>query len=169
MKPLVCIYCEGNELKLSVVAREKENIRVFNTFTVKQTEHEADSNPEQLADLSKEDFSADGLSFESLDTGVDTTQPRENVNATDVELIAASLAEYNLNQAQFIPIVTDPSVNFHIYESSEEKNKSKLLENVVKDIFETKGITVAKDKVDCINLDNNTYLCVFVDKEILMC
>ena len=166
MKPLVCIYCEGNELKLSVVSREKENIRVFNTFTVKQTEHEVDSNPEQLADLSKEDFSADGLSFESLDTGVDTSQPRENVNATDVELIAASLAEYNLNQAQFIPIVTDPSVNFHIYESSEEKNKNKLLENVVKDIFETKGITVAKDKVDCINLDNNTYLCVFIDKEI---
>ena len=131
MKPLVCIYCEGNDLKLSVVSKEKEKIRIHTTFSVEQTEHELESSSEQLADFSKEELS-DGLSFDSLDGGGgEISQPKENVNATDVELIAASLVDYKLNQAQFIPIVTDPNVNFHIYESGEEKNKSKLLDKIV--------------------------------------
>lgn len=166
MKPLVCIYCEGNELKISAISKEKEKIHVHSTFTVQQTEHELEDSPEQLADLSKEDYSAEGLSFDSLDSGGEISQSKKNVNATDVELIAASLANINLNQAQFIPVVTDPNVNFHIYEGAEEKNKSKLLDSIVKDIQATKGIVVSRDNIDCVNLDNNTYLCVFVDKEI---
>lgn len=165
MKPLVCIYCEGNDLKLSVVSKEKEKIRVHSTFSVEQTEHEMESATEQLADFSKEELS-DGLSFDSLDSGGDVSQTRENVNATDVELIAASLVDFKLNQAQFIPIVTDPNVNFHIYESGEEKNKSKLLDKIVKDIQVTKGISVSKDNVDFIKIDDNSYLCVFIDKEV---
>ena len=145
MKPLVCIYCEGNDLKLSVVSKEKDKLRLHTTFSVEQTEHELESATEQLTDFSKEELS-DGLSFDSLDGGGggEISQPKENVNATDVELIAASLADFKLNQAQFIPIVTDPNVNFHIYESGEEKNKSKLLDKIVKDIQITKGISVSK-------------------------
>jgi len=164
MKPLVCIYCEGNDLKLSVVSKEKEQMYIHTTFSVEQTEHEMETASEQLADFSKEELS-DGLSFESLDSG-DVAQPKENVNATDVEMIAASLAEFNLGQSQFIPIVTDPNVNFHIYENAHEENKSKILDNIVKDIQVTKGIVVSKDNIDCINLDNNTYLSVFIDKDI---
>ncbi len=165
MKPLVCIYCEGNDLKLSVVSKEKEKIHIHSTFSVEQTEHELESTTEHLADFSKEELS-DGLSFDSLDGGGDISQPKENVNATDVELVAASLVDFKLNQAQFIPIVTDPNVNFHIYESGEEKNKSKLLDKIVKDIQVTKGISVSKDNVDFIKIDENSYLCVFIDKEV---
>ena len=167
MKPLVCIYCEGNDLKLSVVSKEKDKLRLHTTFSVEQTEHELESATEQLTDFSKEELS-DGLSFDSLDGGGggEISQPKENVNATDVELIAASLADFKLNQAQFIPIVTDPNVNFHIYESGEEKNKSKLLDKIVKDIQITKGISVSKDNIDFISIDENSYLCVFIDKEI---
>jgi len=165
-KPLVCIYCEGSDLKLSVISKEKEKLRVHSTFTVEQTELELETSAtEQLADFSKEDLS-DGLTFDSLDNSVESAQQKLNVNATDVELIAASLAEFNLNQAQFIPIVTDPSVNFHIYENSDEKNKGKLLDKIVQDIQITKGISVSKDNVDYISIDENTYLCVFIDKEV---
>ena len=58
MKPLVCIYCEGSDLKLSVVSKEKEKIRVLTTFSVEQTEHESDSASDQLVDFSKEELSA---------------------------------------------------------------------------------------------------------------
>ncbi|NOX66909.1 MAG: hypothetical protein GXO85_14220 [Chlorobi bacterium] len=166
MKPLVCIYCEGSDLKLSVISREKEKLCIHSIFTVELTELElGTSATEQLADFSKEDIS-DGLTFDSFNGGIDLTHQKANSNATDVELIAASLAEFNLNQAQFIPVVTDPNVNFHIYENSDEKNKSNLLDKIIKDILVTKGITVLKDNIDYISIDENTYLCVFIDKEI---
>ena len=69
MKPLVCIYCEGNDVKLSVISREKDSIRVHRTITTALTGHEGGSDSEQLQDFS--DDSSDELSFDSLDSETD--------------------------------------------------------------------------------------------------
>jgi hypothetical protein len=31
MKPIVCVFCEGNDTKIAVVEKEKEKIRVLRT------------------------------------------------------------------------------------------------------------------------------------------
>lgn len=164
MKPLVCIYCEGNDVKLSVISREKDSIRVHRTITTALTGHEGGSDSEQLQDFS--DDSSDELSFDSLDSETDVAVSSGESDSGDLQAISASLSDINLNQAQFIPIITDPSINFHIYEGEEQKDKSKFLDLIIEDIQKSKGIPVAKDTLDYVHLNGNSYLCVFTEDSI---
>ena len=57
MKPLVCIYCEGNDTKLAVVTKEKDSskIKVLRTATVSilpsTTDLEADATALVLREI----------------------------------------------------------------------------------------------------------------------
>jgi len=44
MKPLICIFCEGNDTKLAVVGKENDsdNLKVFRTASVSSTSSSVD-------------------------------------------------------------------------------------------------------------------------------
>jgi len=164
MKPLICIYCEGNDLKLSVVSREKNSIRVHRIITSELSGRKDGTESEKkLRDYGEE--MSDELSFDSLAAEKDVTVTVGS-DSTDLQAIAASLGDVNLTQAQFIPIITDPSANFHIFEGEEAKDKSRFLDLIIDDILKTKGISVAKDGLDYVHLHGNSYLCVFTEESV---
>ncbi len=160
MKPIVCIYSEGLELKLAILERVKEKILIQKYFTVSTIGAPAVDNTGEPGDFTDDSLLQDDLSFESLDS----TEP-DSIE-TEVSEIAAKLVDYDLTKAQFIPVITDPHVTFHIYEGLLEKDKKKTIEKIIKEIQDSKGILIAKDQIDFISLDEKTHLCVFTEPDV---
>ena len=164
MKSFICVYCEGSDTKIAVLSQDKEGIKIQRTLSARMIASKVgiEASSEQVSDLSLDDMSSD-ISFEGLG---DSEAPSGMADSLDVNLIAAGLSNINLKQTRWIPILTEPNISYHIYEGNGETDKNKLIDSIIKDIHESKKISVNKDSIDCIRLNEKSYLCVFVEGEI---
>lgn len=164
MKPIVCLYCEGDDVKLAVLSKEKGAVTVHRVASLTMSKAlQSSSRQEVLAELdSVESYSE--VSFDNLDK-IDIGQS-ESVDTSDIGQLQATLSGFNLKNLLFIPIVTEPIVNYHLYEGPREENKKKLLQAVLADIQNAKGITVPLDSLDVIDFRENAMLSVFIEGEI---
>lgn len=160
MKPIVCVFCEGNESKIAAVEKEKDKIRILKTgsFNVVQP-------PVEVAEgITNLKVDTDDLSFEDLDKGSSIAEV-EVVSTSGLALISTSLKGVNLKNSLFIPILTEPALHYHVYEGSKLGKSSKFVPNLINDISETKNITVSKDELDYIELADKSSLAVFLSGE----
>ena len=163
-KPVVCIYCEGSDAKLAVVAKDKETIRVLKVASLTMSSmYQSPTRQENDFSIPMPESGGD-LSFDSLDDS--TTPIGMDVDANDIAQVAASLSNFQLSKMEFIPIITEPTVNFHVYEGPREEKKNKLIDAIIKDIQTVKGITVAPDGIDYLELNSNQLLSVFIEGDI---
>jgi len=165
-KPLICIYSEGIELKVSVLSREKDKISIHQNFTVEKKDAKSVDPTEQLGDFTDDSLSSDDLSFDSLDSMEESYTSDSQSNSNEISELAANLVNVDLNKAQFIPVVTDPNVTFHIYEGILEKDRKKTIDKILSEIKSTKGLIILKDQIDFISLDDKTHLCVFTEPTV---
>jgi len=165
-KPLICIYCEGVEFKLSVLTREKDEISIHHNFTVEKKDERTVDPTEQLGDFTDDSLSSGDISFEALDGLEESSAPESKSGSNEISEIAAGLANFDLTKAQFIPVVTEPNITFHIYEGPLEKDRKKTLEKIVTEIQSTKGVILSRDQIDFISLDDKTHLCVFTEPDV---
>lgn len=165
MKHICCIYCEGTDSKVAVIGKDKTGTHVIRVASLSmskslssQTKHDVFSELESVSESSGE------LSFDSLDEV--SSAPVTSQDTSDVAMLQSALYGLNVPSMQFIPIVTEPTSNFHIYEGPKEDNKKKFVSSVISDIQSTKGITVAQDHIDLFDLNENQTLGVFLEGEI---
>lgn len=164
MKPIICFYCDGSEAKLAVITKEREEISVIKTASITTTSTvESQQRIQQPTDL-EFDSSSDSISFDSLDDS--NVGMGGESDLSEVSMLASVLADIKLTNSDFIPIATEPIVDFHIYEGSTETDKNKILDAIVDDIERTKGIMVSRDLIDCVELESNSYLAAFFDANI---
>ena len=163
MKPIVCVSCEGSESKFVVLSKEKDEIKVLETVSVGMLKSTmaGGSDSEQLPDLGIDDLSTD-ITFESSGAG----GAAGKIDKTDIGTIAADLSHIKLSQAQFIPILTEPILNYHVYEGERIKDRNKLLDAIVEDIAKSKNISVRKDFIDYTDFDKDSLLSVFIEGEV---
>lgn len=165
MKQVCCLYCEGTDAKLAVVARDKDEIRVLRVASLNLSRAlVAPAHHNAYEDLDKTD-SSNEISFDNLDS-VAPEVAAEPEDTSDVGLLNTALEGFKLPSLQYIPIVTDPTTNFHVYEGQRDDNKKKLLQSVITDIQKAKGITVTADNLDVIELNEKQLLGVFLEGEI---
>ena len=165
MKPYVFVYCEGTDTKVAVVTKDKEGLKVIRTISVVLSSTEGSSSEsDSMADLGMEGLGGDDISFDNIDSA----EPTESLDVKGGEFttIAAALSDLKLNQAIFVPVITEPAMNYHVYEGARLEDKGKLIDAILKDILETKGFYIAKDAIDCIDLNGSHSLAVFVEGEI---
>ncbi len=164
MKQIVCIYNEGNDVKVTVMSKNNETVSIDRLASITMTTAlQSSSRQESLAELESLD-SASEISFdaiEKIDLGTE-----QAVDTSDIGQLQASLAGLNLKSLQFIPIVSEPNVSYHFYEGPREENKKKLLQSIIADIENTKGITVAPDMIDVIEFSEKAMLSVFIEGDI---
>ncbi len=168
-KPLICLYNEGLELKLSVLSRKKDKIFIHQNFTIGKHIDKTVDSTEYLGDFTDDGLSSTGtdeISFEALDSVKDVSSGESILSSNEVSEIAANLTNIDLSKAQFIPVVTDPNVTFHIYEGLLEKDKKKTINKILEEIQSSKGLTLSKDQIDFISLDDKTHLCLFTESNI---
>jgi len=166
MKPIICIYSEGLDLKISVIDRVKEKIHIKDVFVVTTKTGSSVDTTAQIGNFTDDAIISDDLSFESLDS-LSPIDETTDTNTTEISEIAANLVEYDLSKAQFIPVVTDPNITFHIYEGIIEKDKKKNLDKIISEIYNSKGLLLTRDQIDFISLDDKTHLCVFTEPNVL--
>lgn len=160
MKPIVCIFGEGNDTKIAVLEKEKEKIRVLKTgsYNVVQPPIEV------AAGITNLKMETDDLSFEELDKETAVSEV-EVVSTSGLALISTSLKGINLNNSLFLPVLTEPALHYHVYEGSKLGKSSKFIPNLIQDISETKNITVSKDELTYVELADKSSLAVFLSGE----
>lgn len=160
MKPIVCIFGEGNDTKIAVIEKEKEKIKLLKTgsYNVVQPPVEV---AEGITNLKME---TDDLSFESLDKENPVTEV-EVVSTSGLALISTSLKGINLTNSLFIPVLTEPALHYHVYEGSKLGKSSKFVQDLISDISETKNMTVSKEELAYVELADKSSLAVFLSGE----
>ncbi|MBU0473686.1 MAG: hypothetical protein KKF62_05940 [Bacteroidetes bacterium] len=166
MKPIVCVYLEGLEVKLAILSREKNQLFLHKTLTVSSSGLKSVDSTEQIGNFTEESIGMDDLSFESLDVMSDLKTESQS-DSSEISKLAAKLVDYDLSKAQFIPVVTDPNATYHIYEGILEKDKKKNIDKIILEIQNSKGILLTRDQIDYISLDEKTHLCVFTEINVI--
>ena len=156
MKPLVCIYCEGNDTKIAVVVKEKEKIKVLKTTSFDLIRPSLD-----LEDgLSSLNIDGEDLELDKINKGDSASfQASQSV-------IIASLKGINLNNCLFLPTLTEPAIYYHIFEGTKQGKGSKLTQEIILDIQETKNVTISKENLGYIELADKSILSVFLSGEV---
>lgn len=163
MKPVVFLYCEGNDVKLAVASKEKGVTKVHRVASLTISRALQSYSRRGIATELESTSSSGEISFDSLES---VATPDSEIDTSDVGLFHQSLYGFNINSLQFVPIITEPVANYHIYEGPRDKNRNKLLQSVISDIQNTKGINVEIDSIDVTELNNSALLSVFIEGEI---
>lgn len=161
MKPLICLFSEGNDTKIAVIETEKEKTKVLKVGSYNIVNAPAEV-PESITALNVE---SEDLSFEELDKDISVTEA-EPVSTSGLALISTSLKGINLSNSYFIPALTEPSLHYHVFEGSKINKSSKIVTDLIKDISDTKNITVSKDELDYVELADKSLLAVFLSGEV---
>ena len=161
MKSIVCVFCEGNDTKIAVVEKEKEKIRILKTGSYNVVQPPV----EVAAGITNLRVDTEDLSFEDLDKESPIADV-EVVSTSGLALISTSLKGTNLNNSLFIPILTEPSLHYHVYEGSKIGKSSKFVQDLINDISETKNISVSKDELAYVELADKSSLAVFLSGEV---
>jgi hypothetical protein len=161
MKPLVCIYCEGTELKAAVITKENGKLKVLKTAStdvVKPSMVTEDSMTN--IQLDTEDLQIEGL---KKSTGPINTPDSES---TSLSVINSALSGINLNNAQFIPALTEPAIFYHVFEGSKFPKSAKVTQEIINDIQEAKNVSIDSENLGYIELADKSLLSVFLGGEV---
>ncbi|MFZ5947303.1 MAG: hypothetical protein ACOYU5_04980 [Stygiobacter sp.] len=169
MRPIVFLYCEGTDTKLVVMSKDKDGVKILKTASLTMTHtlrfSETTSRHEALAEIENSSLSED-LSFDSLEAYSGDITPSKTENVSDVSLLHSALADLNVTKLDYIPILTEPVVNYHAYEGLNEKNKKKLIQAVRNDLSVSKGLNIEPDMIDVFEVNDKTLLGVYLDGEL---
>jgi len=162
MKPLVCIYCEGNDTKIAVIGKDKDSdkVKVFRTASVSL----APSSVNIEAGATGISLDDGALQLEGLDA--ESTTIESDVEDSSIDEIQKVLSGLNLSQYSFIPALTEPSIYYHLYEGSRPDKPAKLKRAIIEEILETKNISVEIDSIDYTELSDKSLLSVFLVGEV---
>ncbi len=163
MKPYIFLYCEGSENKIIVFNKDKTGLKLAKVASVKSTSSQTGTEAEQVSDFNLEGMAGD-ISFDKLDGGDFSSS--DSTQDSDVSGINSALYGFKLSQSQFIPIITEPTANYHIFDGNADNDKNKLIEAIIKDIQDNKGFYVSNDLIDCTQINDNGILSVFIEGEI---
>ncbi|MBM4172181.1 MAG: hypothetical protein FJ214_09965 [Ignavibacteria bacterium] len=163
MKPIVCLYCEGSDAKIAVVTRDKNGIKIHRVSSLTMTKSAHISARQMDSEAISNDLDTD-ISFDSLDSTPSISE--QDVDNSNVSLLQSALYGLNINRMQYLPIITEPVVNYHHYEGPRDDNRKKLYQNIITDIQSVKGITVHEDSVDVTELNEKAMLSVFIEGSI---
>jgi hypothetical protein len=162
MKPLVCIYCEGTELKAAVISKENGKLKVLKTACTDVVQQPALASEDSLANLQ---LDAEDLEIEGLKKSTGPVSAPQS-ESTSLALINDALSGINLNNAQFIPALTEPAIFYHIFEGSKFPKSAKVTQEIINDIQEAKNVSIDSENLGYIELADKSLLSVFLGGEV---
>lgn len=159
MKPIVCLYCEGNDTKVAVLSKEQDKLKIVKVASYDSV-HPAIDIEDGFSSISME---GDGLTLEKVERETTVTSA---LTVTGAGLISAALKDINLSKCEFIPALTEPSIYYHIFEGKKNAKSAKLTQEIINDIKDSKNIYIEKDNLGYIELADKSILSVFLSGDI---
>ncbi len=159
MKPIISIYCEGSDTKIVVVTKEKEKVRILRvgTFDVVQ--------PSLNIEASLSGLQIDGGEL-SIENNTQTPESISSLAKTGLNQVSDMLRPFNPKSCLFLPSLTEPSIYYHTFEGTKAGKSSKLAQDIVNDIQESKNVTIDKENLDYMELADKNLLAVFLGSEV---
>ncbi|MDP3831637.1 MAG: hypothetical protein Q8Q47_10225, partial [Ignavibacteriaceae bacterium] len=115
MKPIVAVYCEGNDTKFAVFTKENGQFRMLKAASVDVFKPgksgASDNDPLALIDSGGE------IALDSIDASGLSTSSDQGA-AVFESIVTAELSGIKLHKALFLPVLTEPSV---FYSSKNKK------------------------------------------------
>ena len=161
MKQIVCLYCEGSEAKLAYVEKNNGTIKIERVASVPLSQ----ALHTQAAIEKSPAFNGDEITTE-IAFDKDQEDSFSRYDSSDVSMLANTLTGLNPKKLEFIPIITEPTVNFHPFEAPPDQRKDKTIDLIRKDIQNTKGISINADVIDYIELKDKSQLGVFIEGDL---
>ncbi len=138
MKPVVCIYCEGNDTKLAVLSKENGTLKLSRAASIdvlRAAQSINDTNNQgNLLDAGA------GLTLDTQGAGIASTS-----EAVFEGLASAELSGIKLHQHHFITALTEPSIYYQVVSGKTVAESSTVEETI------EKGKTKKKKKIDVKN------------------
>lgn len=108
MKPIICVYCEGTDTKFGVFIKEKNQIKMLKAASV-DLYHGADKSggAEESLQITEGDAAI------QIEGGGESIIAGDKGSAVFESIINSELTGIKLHKAEFIPILTEPSVYYH--------------------------------------------------------
>ncbi|MCJ7552518.1 MAG: hypothetical protein MUO34_01425 [Ignavibacteriaceae bacterium] len=161
MKPIVCLYCEGNDTKLAVVDQDKTlgKIKVLRTASVDVVASGANLGFDPSSGLSLE---GEALHFDGETSADLLSEP----DSASIGALSGTLQGLNTSTTLFIPAISEPALYYHSFEGKRDVRDSKLIQDLIEDIRETKSVNVERESIDYTELSDGSLLATFVVGEI---
>ena len=158
MKTIACIYCEGSDTKLAVVSQDKNGsrLKIINTASIDVVSTKNNLQPTAGFNLEEDGLQLDGVESKE-------TELSGGVDSPSISSIGAALKGVNLNKLEFIPALTEPAIYYHPYDGKKDLKGTKLLDEILSDIRQSKGVNIEKECVDYIELSDGSLLSAFID------
>lgn len=162
MKQIVCLYPEGSEVKLALFEKNGGSLKIERVASVplSQALHSAASLDKSAVFSAGEELSTE-INFDK-----DEAESFSRYDSSDINNIAQNLGGVNLKKTEFIPIVTEPTVNFHPFDAQPDLKRDKIIDLLRKDVQNTKGIPVNADMIDYIEMQDKSLLGVFLEGDL---
>ena len=159
MKQLVFTYCEGNDTKIAVVQKEKDKIKILKaaSFDVVAPAFNVED------DMSGLKIDGDGLNIEGMgkNNAQDKTSGLSNIN-----IINSSLRGINLSKAFFVPVLTEPSVHYHVFEGTGKHKTGNFTQEIIDDIQQSKSVVINQENLEYVELADKAWMAVFLSGEV---
>ncbi|MEI7810946.1 MAG: hypothetical protein WCJ01_00820 [Ignavibacteria bacterium] len=158
MKTLVIIYNEGSDTKVAVIAQDKDTLKLLKV---------ADFDVIAQRISSAQSFSS--ISLDGISGDISIKEGSNDLDGPAVSnegLLNAQLSGIKLTACEFVPVITEPAIHYHIYEGSRALSPSKLSQEIIDEIQKSKNITVRKENLGYTELAGGQLLIAFADGEI---
>jgi len=157
MKPITLVFCEGTEAKLAVIERDKNGIisvlGVSSSFIQKPTS-KIDSIP--ILPTNEPGIEFEESTFESVAVENDESNVK-------VISLATALIQSGKKKTEFIPILTEPNLIYHIYEGDIYERKQDNLDTLRQEVLKSRNITVQKGSIDYVEMADDRLLATVID------
>lgn len=155
MKPVISVYCEGNDTKIAVVKKDKEGLKIVRLAAVDVYQPALDIE-EGLSNLN----------IEGEDIGFEGVEQEATASASTQSMLSAELRGVDLKKSVFLPVLTEPAIYYHVFEGTSQTKSAKVTQEIITDIQQSKNVTIDKENLGYTELADNSLLSVFLSGEI---
>jgi Tfp pilus assembly protein PilN len=158
MKPIVFLFCEGTEAKLAVVDRDKNGVisvlGISSSFIEKSINNIGSSPSLPTTDI--------GVEFEESSYETVEVVNDDNNNVKIISL-ASAILQSGSKKADFVPILTEPNLIYHIHEGDIYEKKQDNLDTLRDEISKAKNIVAQKGSIDYVDMADDRLLATVID------
>lgn len=162
MKPIVCVYMEGNDTKFGIFVREKKQIKLIRAASV---DIYGGSSKSSSDELSLQSFDTEpGVQFEGIDSGIVDNAPSSGSVMEGV--IMSELGGYKLQNCSFIPILTEPTIYYHIVSKKTTGAGMTGTQEILSDNGDLKEKKIDRETYGKVEMADGGTLTVYVRQDI---
>jgi Tfp pilus assembly protein PilN len=159
MKPIAFLFCEGSDLKVAVINRDKNGIisvaGISSSYLDKTT-------------ISLDKFPLDSIDQEVKieDSTFETVSAENQLSDLKIALLATGILQSNFKKIEYVPILTEPNLTYHIYEGDIFEKKQDSIEALITDISKTRNIVLEKGSIDFVEIADDRLLTAFIEGQV---